>query len=33
MPNAERRTLDGQSHNLSMKALAPVLEEFLLDRR
>ena len=33
MPNAERRTLDGQSHNLSMKLLAPVLEEFLLARR
>lgn len=33
MPNAERRTLDGQSHNLSMKLLAPVLEGFLLGRR
>jgi pimeloyl-ACP methyl ester carboxylesterase len=33
LPDAERRTLEGQSHNLSMKALAPVLEEFLLDRR
>lgn len=33
LPHAERRTLAGQSHNLSMKALAPVLEEFLLDRR
>lgn len=33
MPNAVRRTLEGQSHNLSMKALAPVLEEFLRDRR
>jgi pimeloyl-ACP methyl ester carboxylesterase len=33
MPNAERRTLAGQSHNLSMKLLAPVLEEFLLDHR
>ena len=33
MPNAERRTLDGQSHNLSMKLMAPVLEEFLLARR
>jgi pimeloyl-ACP methyl ester carboxylesterase len=33
MLNAERRTLAGQSHNLSMKLLAPVLEEFLLDRR
>jgi pimeloyl-ACP methyl ester carboxylesterase len=33
MPHATRRTLAGQSHNLSMKVLAPVLEEFLLDRR
>ena len=33
LPNAERRTLEGQSHNLSMKVLAPVLEDFLLDRR
>jgi pimeloyl-ACP methyl ester carboxylesterase len=33
MPNAQRGTLEGQSHNLSMKALAPVLEEFLRDRR
>jgi hypothetical protein len=32
MPNAERRTLEGQSHNVSMKMLAPVLEDFLLDR-
>ena len=33
LPNAVRRTLEGQSHNVSMKVLAPVLEEFLLDRR
>lgn len=33
MPNADRRILEGQSHNVSMKMLAPVLEEFLLDRR
>lgn len=33
MPNAKRRTLEGQSHNLSMKVLAPLLEESLLDRR
>ena len=33
MPNAERRTLTGQSHNISMKMLALVLEDFLLDRR
>jgi pimeloyl-ACP methyl ester carboxylesterase len=33
LPNAERRTLEGQSHNLSMKVLAPVLEDFLLDHR
>lgn len=32
MANAERLTLEGQSHNLSMKVLAPVLEDFLLDR-
>lgn len=28
LPNAEYRTLDRQSHNVSMKALAPVLAEF-----
>jgi pimeloyl-ACP methyl ester carboxylesterase len=33
MPNAERQTLAGQGHNLSMKLLAPLLKEFLLDRR
>ena len=33
LPDAERRTLEGQSHNVSMKVLAPVLEEFLRDRR
>ena len=33
MPNAERRILRGQSHNVSMKMFAPVLEDFLLDRR
>ena len=33
MPNAERRILRGESHNVSMKMLAPVLEDFLLDRR
>jgi pimeloyl-ACP methyl ester carboxylesterase len=33
MPNAHRRTLAGQSHNPSMKVLAPMLEDFLLDRR
>lgn len=33
LPDSERRTLPDQSHNLSMKALAPVLEEFLGDRR
>lgn len=32
MPNAERRTLEGQSHNVSMKALAPVLDEFFTRR-
>lgn len=29
LPHAERRTLEGQSHNVSMTALAPLLEEFL----
>jgi pimeloyl-ACP methyl ester carboxylesterase len=33
MPNAERHTIDGQGHNLSMQLVAPVLEGFLLDRR
>jgi hypothetical protein len=33
LPRVERRTLAGQGHNLSMKSLVPVLEEFLLDRR
>ena len=33
IPKAERRTLEGQSHNVSMKVLAPVLEEFFGDRR
>ena len=33
LPHAERLTLPGQSHNLSMKTLAPVLEGWLLDRR
>lgn len=29
LPRSQRRTLEGQSHNVSMKALAPVLEGFL----
>jgi hypothetical protein len=29
LPHARRLTLDGQSHNLSMKMVAPVLEELL----
>jgi pimeloyl-ACP methyl ester carboxylesterase len=33
LPNAEHRTLEGQSHNPSMKALAPVLEEFFAASR
>jgi pimeloyl-ACP methyl ester carboxylesterase len=33
MPDARRLTLPGQGHNVSMKVLAPVLEEFLRDRR
>ena len=28
LPNPRHRTLNGQSHNVSMKALAPALEEF-----
>jgi pimeloyl-ACP methyl ester carboxylesterase len=28
LPNAERRTLEGQSHNVSMKVLAPVLDRW-----
>ena len=30
LPDARRRTLEGQSHNVSMKMLAPVIEEFLV---
>jgi pimeloyl-ACP methyl ester carboxylesterase len=33
LPDAQRRTLEGQSHNVSMKVLAAVLEEDLLYRR
>ena len=33
LPDAERFTLEGQSHNVSMKILAPVIEGFLVDRR
>jgi pimeloyl-ACP methyl ester carboxylesterase len=33
LPDAQRLTIPGQSHNLSMKLLAPVLEGYLLDRR
>ncbi len=29
LPNAERRALEGQSHNPSMKVMAPAIEEFL----
>lgn len=28
LPDAEHRTLEGQGHNVSMKALAPVLTDF-----
>jgi pimeloyl-ACP methyl ester carboxylesterase len=28
LPNAERRTLEGQTHNVDPKVLAPVLAEF-----
>jgi pimeloyl-ACP methyl ester carboxylesterase len=33
MPVARRGRLDGQGHNVSMTVLAPVLGDFLLDRR
>jgi hypothetical protein len=29
LPNAARRTLDGQAHNVAWDVLAPVLREFL----
>jgi pimeloyl-ACP methyl ester carboxylesterase len=32
LPNAQRRTLEGQSHDVSMDMLAPVLETFFQDR-
>jgi len=28
LPNAQRRTLEGQTHNVAPEAIAPVLEEF-----
>jgi hypothetical protein len=28
IPNAQRRTLEGQTHEVAPEALAPVLEEF-----
>ena len=31
MPNAQRRMLAGQTHNVEVKVLAPVLEEFFKD--
>ena len=31
LPNAERRTLHGQSHNVAPEAMAPVLIEFFKD--
>ena len=33
LPNARRCTLEGQSHNVSMEVLAPVLEEFFTSER
>jgi len=30
LPNAQRRTLEGQTHNVDAKALAPVLAEFFV---
>lgn len=32
IPGAEHRTLEGQTHNVSVNALAPVLEEFFATR-
>jgi pimeloyl-ACP methyl ester carboxylesterase len=32
LPNAQQRTLEGQSHNVSMKVLAPVLVEFFSEK-
>ncbi len=31
LPNAQRRTLEGQTHGVAPEALAPVLEEFFLN--
>ena len=31
LPNARRRTLEGQDHNVAPEALAPVLEEFFME--
>ena len=33
LPNAQRRILAGQTHNVSVKVLAPVLEEFFKEDR
>ena len=30
LPNAQRRTLEGQTHDVAPDALAPVLEEFFV---
>jgi pimeloyl-ACP methyl ester carboxylesterase len=31
IPHAQRRTLEGQTHNVAAEAIAPVLEEFFAD--
>src|SRR5260370_29407403 len=31
LPNAQRRTLEGQTHDVAPEVLAPVLEEFFKD--
>ena len=31
LPDARRRTLEGQDHNVSMSVMAPVVREFFLD--
>jgi hypothetical protein len=33
IPGAQRRTLEGQTHEVDSAAIAPVLEEFLLEQR
>ena len=32
LPNAKRRTLEGQTHDVAPEALAPVLMEFFMEK-